>query len=232
MAFKTRKRVPALTTDQMREVDRIMVEDLHIELVQMMENAGRGLAELAVARFSPASVVVLAGPGGNGGGGMVAARHLDNRGRTVSVVLSEPDGLTRVPAHQAEILTRMGVPIADVPEGADLVLDALIGYSLHGDPIGPAAALIDWANDHAAPILALDTPSGLDVTTGVAGTPCVRATATLTLALPKVGLIGAPSVGELYLADISVPPLVYQRFGINPPRLFDDAGLIRLASDL
>ena len=75
MAIKTRKRVPALTTDQMREVDRIMVEDLHIELVQMMENAGRSLAELAVARFSPAIVVVLAGPGGNGGGGMVAAEH-------------------------------------------------------------------------------------------------------------------------------------------------------------
>ena len=229
MAIKTRKRVPALTTDQMREVDRIMVEDLHIELVQMMENAGRSLAELAGARFSPARVVVLAGPGGNGGGGMVAARHLANRGRTVSVVLSEPDGLTRVPAHQAEILTRMGVPIADVPEGADLVLDALIGYSLHGDPTGRAAALIEWANDHATPILALDTPSGLDVTTGVAGTPCVRATATLTLALPKVGLIGAPSVGELYLADISVPPLVYERFGITPPRLFDHEGLIRLA---
>ena len=123
----------------------------------------------------------------------------------------------------------MGVPIADAPAEAELVLDALIGYSLHGDPTGPAATLIDWANDQPAPILALDTPSGLDVTTGVAGTPCVRATATLTLALPKVGLIGAPSVGELYLADISVPPVVYERFGITQSGLFDDGGLIRLA---
>jgi NAD(P)H-hydrate epimerase len=229
MPIKTDKKVPALTTDRMREVDRIMVEDLHIELVQMMENAGRGLAELAVARFSPAVVVVLAGPGGNGGEGMVAARHLANWGCTVSVVLSEPDGLTPAPAHQADILTRMGVPIAGAPAEAALVLDALIGYSLRGDPTGRAAALIDWANDQPAPILALDTPSGLDVTIGVAGTPCVRATPTLTLALLKVGLIGGPSVGELYLADISVPPLVYQRMGINPPRLFGDAGLIRLA---
>jgi NAD(P)H-hydrate epimerase len=229
MAIKTRKKVPALTTEQMREVDRIMVEDLHIQLVQMMENAGRTLAELTVARFSPATVVVMAGPGGNGGGGMVAARHLANRGRTVSVVLSDPDGLTPVPAHQTDILTRMGVPIADAPGRADLVLDALIGYSIHGDPTGRAAALIDWANDQPAPILALDTPSGLDVTTGVAGSPHVRASATLTLALPKVGLFGAPSVGELYLADISVPPLVYQRFGIRPPSLFDGAGLIRVA---
>ena len=82
--------VPALTTEQMREVDRAMVEDLHIELVQMMENAGRSLAHLAIARFAPSRVTVLAGPGGNGGGGLVAARHLINRGRTVSVVLSDP----------------------------------------------------------------------------------------------------------------------------------------------
>jgi len=65
------RKLPALTTEQMREVDRVMVEDLHIELVQMMENAGRGLAELAIDRFSPGSVTVLAGPGGNGGGGPV-----------------------------------------------------------------------------------------------------------------------------------------------------------------
>jgi NAD(P)H-hydrate epimerase len=67
----SRSAVPALTTEQMREVDRAMVEDLHIELVQMMENAGRNLAELAMTRFSPSSVTVLAGPGGNGGGGLL-----------------------------------------------------------------------------------------------------------------------------------------------------------------
>ena len=69
-------------------------------------------------------------------------------------------------------------------------------------------------------MLALDTPSGLDLTTGTAGTPAVSANATLTLALPKVGLLDAPSVGELYLADISVPPLVYQRMGTPVPGLF------------
>lgn len=62
----SRRGIPALTAEQMREVDRVMVEDLHIELIQMMENAGRNLAELAMARFAPTSVSVLAGPGGNG----------------------------------------------------------------------------------------------------------------------------------------------------------------------
>jgi NAD(P)H-hydrate epimerase len=220
--------VPALTADQMREVDRAMVEDLHIELVQMMENAGRSLAELAIARFAPASVTVLAGPGGNGGGGLVAARHLVNRGCGVSVVLSQPDSMTAVPAHQADILARMGAVMAATPAPADLVVDALIGYSLRGDPAGRAAELIEWANQQRSPVLALDTPSGLDVTTGIAGRPHLRATATLTLALPKVGLIDAPAVGELYLADISVPAIVYQRLGLRPPCLFRYDVVIRL----
>jgi NAD(P)H-hydrate epimerase len=228
MRTVSRNLVPALTTEQMRAVDRAMVDDLHIELVQMMENAGRGLAELAITRFSPTSVTVLAGPGGNGGGGLVAARHLANRGCQVQVVLSEPARLTPVPAHQADILARMGVPTASRPSTASLIIDALIGYGLQGDPTGAAAELITWANDQAAPILALDTPSGLDLTTGAVGTPAVRAAATLTLALPKVGLLDAPNVGELYLADISVPPLVYQRMGIPVPELFRQSSLLQI----
>jgi NAD(P)H-hydrate epimerase len=212
----------------MREVDRAMVEDLHIELIQMMKNAGRSLAKLAISRFAPGDVTVLAGPGGNGGGGLVAARHLINRGRTVSVVLSDPDSLTPVPAHQVDILARVGTAMATAPAPADLVVDALIGYSLHGDPTGRAAELIEWANQQPAPVLALDAPSGIDVTSGIAGTPHIQATATLTLALPKVGLLDAPAVGELYLADISVPAIVYQRLGLTPPHLFHDNVIVRL----
>ena len=133
-----------------------------------------------------------------------------------------------MPAHQADIIARMGVPIVSRPSTADLVIDALIGYSLRGDPSGTAAQLITWANDQAAPLLALDTPSGLDLTTGTAGAPAVRASATLTLALPKVGLLDAPNVGELYLADISVPPLVYQRMGIAAPPLFRQSSLLQI----
>jgi NAD(P)H-hydrate epimerase len=221
--------VPVLTAEQMREVDRAMVDDVHIELIQMMENAGRSLAHLAIARFAPSSVTVPFGPGGNGGGGLVAARHLINRGHTVSVVLSEPDSLTPVPAHQADILVRMGAVVTTAPDPADLIVDALIGYSLRGDPTGRAAELIEWTNGQPGPVLALDAPSGLDVTTGIAGTPHIGATATLTLALPKVGLIGTPAVGELYLADISVPAIVYQRLGLTAPHLFGRDVVVRLS---
>lgn len=224
--------VPAVTMDQMREVDRVMIEDLRIELIQMMENAGRHLAQLTIGRFGPARVLVLAGAGGNGGGGMVAARHLANLGVSVEVVLGQAAAdLRPVPAHQLDVLTRMEVPVVAEPGPADLYLDALIGYSLRGDPRGRIAELIEWVTGHTEPILSLDTPSGLDVTTGRLATPSVRSTATLTLAAPKTGLLGSDSVGELYVADISVPPSVYERFGLTmPPGLFSESPVVRLNS--
>ncbi|GBD84834.1 bifunctional NAD(P)H-hydrate repair enzyme Nnr [bacterium BMS3Abin02] len=219
--------VPALTEEQMREVDRVMIEDLGIVLVQMMENAGRNLAELAIRRFRPSTVTVLAGTGGNGGGGLVAARHLANRGRNVSVVIATaPDRLGRVPRAQLEILQQMGVRFEADPRDADLVIDALIGYSLRGDPRGRTAELIRWAKGR--PVLSLDTPSGLNVTSGEAGDPCIDAIATMTLALPKVGLLDASQVGELYLADISVPPSVYTTMGLESPPLFAEGTVVRL----
>lgn len=238
-------RIPFLTTDQMREVDRAMIEDYHIELIQMMENAGRHLAHLARRRFLAGDprgrrVLVLAGSGGNGGGGLVCARRLHNWGVGVQVVTTRPDdGYRGIPAHQLDILRRMGVTVNPADEitglpAADLIVDAIIGYSLSGAPRGTAARLIRWANAHGAPILSLDTPSGLDTTTGHAYDPAIRATATLTLALPKEGLRApgaAAFVGELYLADIGVPPDLYggPGLGLAVGPIFAQEEIIRLA---
>ncbi len=167
---------------------------------------------------------------GNGGGGLVAARHLRNHAVDVSVVLSSSDRMGEVPRHQLDIVKRMGIAVTEKPPASALVIDAILGYSLQGDPRGRAAELIRWCLHQTAPVCSLDTPSGLDVTTGEPRTPCVRATATLTLALPKVGLAKAPSyVGELYLADISVPPFVHERIGIHvPPDLFAADAVVRV----
>ena len=228
MVHVRRHEILAISADQMREVDRSMIEDVHIELPQMMENAGRNLADLAMVRFGPSRVTVLAGPGGNGGGGLVAARHLSNRGVEVAVSLSHPvEETTPVPAHQFDIVTRMGIRDGE-PEPATLIIDALIGYSLQGDPWGRSAELIEWANNQATSILALDTPSGLDVSTGAPRAPCIQATATMTLALPKLGLYQAAEVGQLYLADISVPPLVYERMGLSVGSVFRDGPLLEV----
>lgn len=234
--------VPHLTTEQMVEVDRVMMEDYGISLVQMMENAGRNLAHLARVRFlggNPAgkTVAVLAGSGGNGGGAMVCARHLHNWGARVRVFLTKPpDALIGVPALQMRILRRMGVPTAEANsvgevQEAALIADGIIGYSLSGTPRGAAADLIRWANGVSAPILSLDVPSGLDATTGIPLPPTVRAAATLTLALPKEGLRadGAePYVGELYLGDIGVPPELYAGMGLEVGNLFAESDIVRL----
>ena len=233
------KSIPALTTAQMIEVDRAMIEDYHIELIQMMENAGHQLAELArhwlEGTVRNKYVVVLCGTGNNGGGGLTAARRLHNWGANVTVTLTKSaDQLRGVPAHQLDILQRMRVPIiehASLPPTIDLILDAMIGYSLSGAARGLAADLIRWANLQHVPVLALDTPSGLDVTSGLAYDPTIRATATLTLALPKQGLLNpqaATYVGDLYLADISVPSELYANMGITVPPLFDESDLIRV----
>ncbi len=105
--------VPYLTTEQMVEVDRLMIEDFKIELLQMMENAGRNLAHLARVRFFDGDpigkkVVVLAGTGGNGGGALVCARRLHNYGAQVKVFVTGPDETFRpIPAHQLDILHHM-----------------------------------------------------------------------------------------------------------------------------
>jgi NAD(P)H-hydrate epimerase len=211
--------IPWLTTEQMIEVDRAMIEDYQIELIQMMENAGRNLAHLARERFFAGDprrkqVTVLAGAGGNGGGALVAARRLHNYGAQVQVFVTRPDAeFAPVPAHQLAILRRMGIDIAPADAlpttlAPDLILDGVIGYSLRGAPRGAAATLIRWANAQPAPILALDAPSGVDTTTGMIFDPAIKATATITLALLKAGLRApgvAAYVGQLYLADISVP---------------------------
>jgi NAD(P)H-hydrate epimerase len=236
--------VPYLTTEQMIEVDRAMMEDYKIELIQMMENAGRNLAHLARDRFlggdpSGKRIVVLAGTGGNGGGALVCARRLSNYGASVRTILTKPnDEFTPIPAHQLGILRRMNIPIglADDLQDAgtvDLIVDGVIGYSLKGAPRGTAANLIRWANGKGAPILALDAPSGVDTTTGTVFDPAINAVATMTLALPKEGL-RAPGiedkVGELYLADISVPPALYAEpaLGLSVGHLFAESDIIRI----
>ena len=212
------------------DVDNLMIQEYGIHLIQMMENAGRNLAELSRRMLRGAvsgkRIAVFCGGGNNGGGGMVAARHLHNWGAEVLLkVVANPVQIRKVPAHQLHILEKMGLKNQGVPrlEDTDLIVDALIGYGLIGNPGGPVAAWIERMNASKRPVLALDTPSGLNTTTGVPGIPCIRATATLTLALPKVGLLTPAAqsvVGDLYLADISVPPELYRRLGLEVPPLF------------
>jgi len=236
--------IPQISADQMVEVDRLMIDEYKIELIQMMENAGRSLAHLARKRFLNGNphnkeVMILAGIGGNGGGALVCARRLHNYGAKVTIFLTNSEDIFQpVPALQLEITHRMGIPIYQTNalssiNSSDLIIDGMIGYSLKGNPRDGAEKLIIWANSKNTPILALDTPSGLDTTTGNTFNPVIRATATMTLALPKIGLLSDhlnDIVGELYLADISVPPSLYSL--LSPPiqvgNIFEKSDIVNI----
>jgi len=213
--------VPLVTADQMREVDRIAIEETGPNLLQMMENAGRSLAEMTLeclgANWRQTRIVVLAGSGGNGGGGIVAGRHLANHGASVELCLAAPDKLGEIPAWQYKVFHSTGGKEVS-PRDLDkkplpFILDALIGYGLRSAPRGVFADLIAWANSTGAPILSLDVPSGMDSTTGETPGEFVQATWTMTLALPKAGLTSG-NAGQIVLADIGIPEETFRRVGL------------------
>ena len=227
--------VPGVTEDQMREIDRIAVEEFGLGIVQMMENAGRSLAlnVIDILGSSTGEVTVLAGSGGNGGGGICCVRHLSNHGFNVHLLLDrDPQQLGGSTRHQFNILSKASLQPEELNDAgrlirrAQVVVDALIGYSLKDSPKGRTAELISLCNQNAANVLSLDLPSGMNATTGETPGVVVYPTRTLTLALPKIGLHQVD--GDLYLADIGIPLEVYQSLGISFEPFFNGRYWIRL----
>lgn len=213
----------------MRRVDQIAVQDYGFSILQMMENAGRNLASAAVDMIGrePSTTCILAGAGGNGGGGLSCARHLLNRGYDVEIYLTRPaDSLSGPVMSQWYTLQKMGnnpveqEDLSKTIEKSTLIIDALIGYGLSGPPNDPVAASIESANHSRAPILSLDIPSGMNATTGETPGAVINPIRTLTLALPKSGLSN-PVAGELILGDIGIPKEVFEEIGIQIPSLFE-----------
>jgi NAD(P)H-hydrate epimerase len=224
--------VRPLSVSGMIELDRKMIEDYRIDLLLMMENAGKALAVQSLrllGSLRSRKILVLAGKGNNGGGGLASARHLHNWGADVEIVLSSSrTNLKDAPARQAQILETMGVPMKESVSAEEagrfhLIIDALLGYNQRGPPREKVAEFVELANMSRIPILALDLPTGLDPDEGIPNNPCIRAKQTLTLALPKTGLVrpeAKPYVGDLFLADISVPREYYFGLGVDQRSLF------------
>jgi NAD(P)H-hydrate epimerase len=227
----------------MMEVDRLMIDSYGISLIQMMENAGRNLALLAKQimndRIINQKICVVVGNGNNGGGGLVAARHLSNWGAEITVLVATPFAeLKPITAQQLETVRHL--PISVVYAGnhseyidwcsCQLVIDAIFGYGLNRAPEGRVAEIIQTINTLDCPVLSMDAPSGLDTTKGYISDSVIKADATLTLALPKTGLLknGAHAyVGQLYIGDISVPPLLYCQLGLKVEPFFSNNPIVR-----
>jgi NAD(P)H-hydrate epimerase len=209
--------IPPLTSAQVREVDRLASERYRIPVDWLMEAAG-----WQIARHCRGQVVVVCGRGNNGGDGLAAARHLHRWGRLGGVACLEPDRLSELAAREAAALRALGVEVSSELDftGAQLVLDALLGTGLSRPPQGQVAAWIEAVNDSGLRVVSVDVPSGLDSDTGQAEGACVRAAITVTLGLPKAGLLigdGPAYAGDVWVADIGVPFQAYAELGIEVP---------------
>ena len=228
--------VPARTREEVRLLDSAAIEHYRIPGVVLMENAGWRAAREAYAMlgFEPSGrVLVLAGPGNNGGDGSVVARHLAGWGVEVEVVLLAArekvmdDALVNLKLLESVLESReekgVKVPVkvteAALPEvvehvlgerlpGSALVIDAILGTGLSGNVRGAAARAIEILNESGARVMAVDTPSGLDANTGEVLGVAPTAEKTVTFAFAKKGFFlgeGLARTGEVVVADISMP---------------------------
>jgi NAD(P)H-hydrate epimerase len=209
-----------LTRAQVRAFDKHAIEQLGIPSVVLMENAGRGVAQVLHALGIHGPVVIACGKGNNGGDGLVIARHLANAGCDVSVLLfARPDELSPDAAIQWNIVQKMRLPaqiasqsldeaaLATTFAKAEWIVDALFGTGLTGPVRSPFDRVIASINGSPARVLAVDIPSGLDADTGEPLGPTIRAEHTVTFVAPKLGFrnpAAAAFTGRVHVADIGV----------------------------
>lgn len=190
-----------LTAEQARQADRMAIEGRGIPARTLMENAGRGAFEILrkyVPDLRSKKIAVVCGRGNNGGDGRVLAGLLQDAVRSVRVLDSDSFSPSAI-------------------QDADIVVDALFGTGLSREVQGPVKAIIEEINRSGRWVLALDVPSGLSTDTGRPLGVAVRANLTVTMGLPKIGLVlpeAAPYVGKLEVVDIGIPQEVYASFQV------------------
>lgn len=223
-----------LTASQMREIDRIAIEEIGIPGPILMENAGLQVAavlrnELGVT--AGVRVLVVAGKGNNGGDGLVVARHLHNQGVDCRVLLiGDMQEMKGDAALNLKIALKTGVPVVEIKDeagwkkvrklvsGVPIIVDALFGTGLTKPLEGLYERIVLDINESGALVVSIDIPSGLSSDTFELIGPCVRADLTVTLGAPKVAHFFPPAeeyVGELVVADISLPPFLLKRPDLN-----------------
>jgi NAD(P)H-hydrate epimerase len=213
-----------VSAKQIQKLDDIAINRFGIPSLALMENAGRAVAAHALGMLKMKKrVCIVCGSGNNAGDGFVAARHLINKGCRVTIVLvGKASSLKNDAAVNFAVLKRLKIPIVragtSAPaawrkiSGADLVIDAIFGVGLNRTIDGPAQKAIAAINAHAGKVLSVDVPSGLDATSGGIHGVCVKADATVTFTLAKMGFgrgEGPAHCGNVLVADIGIPKALY-----------------------
>lgn len=229
--WSVRAALPPMSAEQMRGADA-RAQRMGVKGDQLMEQAGCAVAAAARALLTTAErprtavVLILCGPGNNGGDGLVAARHLGAAGLRAAAVLvsSEPlpstpdaarnwerlNGCANVERIHAASAHEVSMLLSGVDRAA-LVVDALLGTGVRGalrEPICSAVDLMERARGAGVPVLAVDAPTALDLSSGVPSEPCVRADVTITFHRPKLGLRtrdGRILAGTVLVAPIGIP---------------------------
>jgi NAD(P)H-hydrate epimerase len=213
-----------LNRNQVRELDRRAIEEFGVPGIVLMENAGRGVAEFVaslVPRPPTAPVVICCGKGNNAGDGFVIARHLDNRGIPVEILLfAEPGEIQGDAATNLAIVQNSGIEPEEFTSNVDdeslqtrlaraaCLVDALLGTGARGAPRPPLDRVIRAMNASGKRIVAVDLPSGLDCDSGEAPGEAICAAHTCTFVAPKPGLLldrAREFVGQLHVIDIGAP---------------------------
>ena len=219
-------KLPPLTREQVRQIDRVAIDDYGVPGLLLMENAGRRAAEI-VHQFSPPGLIeILCGGGNNAGDGYVIARHLQILGRTIRLTCVVPavklrgDAQTNaLIAQRAEIPMRSADEFGTAPDPLALdktaaaVVDALLGTGARGPLRGHYSSLVSIANAHSGMRFAIDIPTGLDCDTGEASDPTFCADHTITFVATKVGFQKNNAdkfVGVVHEVDIGAPAKLLQ----------------------
>lgn len=217
-----------LTPTEMSRADALAVE-AGIPSVDLMEKAGRAVADTITGRYGPRDTLVLCGPGNNGGDGFVVARLLEERGWPVRLALfGERDRLKGDASFHADLWKGKVEPAVPGAIGsAELIVDALLGAGLDRDVEGELAALIRAVNESGKTVVAVDVPSGVDGASGAVRGVAIEADLAVTFFRKKPGHLlqpGRRKCGEVVLADIGIPASVLTRIGAkafeNGPHLW------------
>lgn len=203
---------PVYDAAGMGRADRWAIEQARVPSLELMESAGRSLAEATAGVAAPGPVRVICGKGNNGGDGLVAARHLIEAGYETEVILLwpadqlSPDATANFERLPDGIVSEGGVTAGRL-EGSGAVIDAVLGTGFEGEPRDPVDGAIEAINDCGAPVVCCDVPSGANATTGEAGL-AVSGDLTVTFHGLKVGHLIAPAkhlAGPVRVVDIGIP---------------------------
>jgi len=229
-----------IISSEMKQFEAFSCENFPVTLETMMQEAGKGIYDWVMEYLNEMvkiqdqvrndkrqKILIVCGKGNNGGDALVAARLLHEKGIHIQVLSFYPDSeFSKMAKQEMKKVRELGISIhGEIGQSRfhkyDLIIDALFGFSLSGDPRPPTNKIINQINKSGVPILSIDVPSGFDCEIGQVMNPIVNATYTLCLGMLKFGLREHSEVsGKLFLGSLGIPEIAYQELGYDEPIFF------------